>query len=387
MPSSAIEYPSFVFDSDLTRAIIELELERARADLNHGSTPPAVYRQLKELFQLLTSIMSARIEGNRTSLLDAVSGAAKQRRGSPASFDEGVEEILNIQRAVEFIEREVPQGPISNLFIRELHNIAVAGLTREGDRTPGAYRLGEVSIGQSNHTPPWPADVPDHMNGLINFIADEVEPQKQLLQVAIAHHRFLWIHPFGNGNGRVSRLLTYSMLVKQGFTSSRDYRAVNPTAVFGANRAAYYDNLEKADDLSNEGVVDWSTYVLSGLNSDLKKLAKLSEFQFVAHEILLPAIERMSASGRLTAPEARALSIAATKTVVSAGDLEPAFPGSASSRSQAIRSLLDRGLLAKEADSPRKYHLAFLPNDLTVHLVARLDAVGLLPTILADDPI
>ncbi len=381
-----IKYPEFAFDSDLTRAIIELE--RARANLGHGTTPPEFFFQLKDQFQLLTSIMSARIEGNRTSILDAVVGDSRRRLSSDAGpLDEGVQEILNIQDAIDFIEERVRTSPIDHLFIRELHRLVVQGLSREGDRTPGAYRVGEVRIGKSAHRPPWPADVFDDMTGLIEFIAEDVEPQMQLLQAAIAHHRFLWIHPFGNGNGRVSRLGTYAMLVKQGFTSASDYRAVNPTAVFGSDRQGYYDNLEAADSLTNAGIVAWCTYVLAGLNTDLKKLSRLSDADFVTTQILIPAIERLRAAGGLTIGEARALGIAARRTVVKAGDLAEALPGSAATRSQAVRRILDRHLLKPVVEGGRTYQLVFAPNDLTVHIVNRLDAVGLLPRILHDDPI
>lgn len=381
-----IKYPEFAFDSDLTRAIIGLE--RARANLGHGTTPPEFFFQLKDLFQLLTSIMSARIEGNRTSILDAVVGDSRRRMSSDAGpLDEGVQEILNIQEAIDFIEERVRTSPINHSFVRELHQLVVQGLSREGDRTPGAYRLGEVRIGKSAHRPPWPADVFDDMTGLIEFIAEDVEPQMQLLQAAIAHHRFLWIHPFGNGNGRVSRLVTYAMLVKQRFTSASDYRAVNPTAVFGSDRQGYYDNLEAADSLTNAGIVAWCTYVLAGLNTDLKKLSQLSDADFVTTQILIPAIERLRAAGGLTVGEARALGIAARRPVVKAGDLAEALPGSAATRSQAVRRILDRHLLKPVAEGGRTYQLVFAPNDLTVHIVNRLDAVGLLPRILHDDPI
>ena len=381
-----IKYPEFAFDSDLTRAIIGLE--RARANLGHGTTPPEFFFQLKDLFQLLTSIMSARIEGNRTSILDAVVGDSRRRISSDAGpLDEGVQEILNIQEAIDFIEERVRTSPINHSFVRELHQLVVQGLSREGDRTPGAYRLGEVRIGKSAHRPPWPADVFDDMTGLIEFIAEDVEPQMQLLQAAIAHHRFLWIHPFGNGNGRVSRLVTYAMLVKQRFTSASDYRAVNPTAVFGSDRQGYYDNLEAADSLTNAGIVAWCTYVLAGLNTDVKKLSRLSDADFVTTQILIPAIERLRAAGGLTVGEARALGIAARRPVVKAGDLAEALPGSAATRSQAVRRILDRHLLKPVAEGGRTYQLVFAPNDLTVHIVNRLDAVGLLPRILHDDPI
>jgi Fic family protein len=381
-----IKYPEFAFDSDLTRAVIELE--RARADVNRGTTPPGFYFQLKDLFQLLTSIISARIEGNRTSILDAVVGDSNRRTSPDAGpFDEGVQEILNIQEAIDFIEEHVRTSPINHVFIRELHQLVVQGLSREGDRTPGAYRLGEVRIGQSAHQPPWPADVFDDMTELIEFIGQDVEPQMQLLQTAIVHHRFLWIHPFGNGNGRVSRLVTYAILVKQGFTSASDYRAVNPTAVFGSDRQGYYDNLRAADSLTNDGIVAWCTYVLAGLNADLKKLSRLRDADFVTKQILVPAIERLRVVGGLTAGEARALIIAANKTVIKAGDLSEALPGSPSTRSQAVRRILDRQLLTPLTESGRSYQLVFAPNDLTVHIVNRLDALGLLPRILHEDSI
>lgn len=165
--------------------------------------------------------MSARIEGNRISILDSVVGDSRRRTSSGwGRFDKGMQEILNIPEAIDFIETYVRTSPITRVFIRELHQIVVQGLSREGDRTLGAYRLGEVRIGQSAHRPPWPADVLDDMTELIALIGQDVEPQMQLLQTAITHHRFLWIHPFGNGNGRASRLVTYAMLVKQGFTSA-----------------------------------------------------------------------------------------------------------------------------------------------------------------------
>ncbi len=382
----AITYPDFSFDSDLSRAVIELE--RARANLGNGSTPPIVFFQLKELFQLLTSIMSARIEGNRTSLLDAVTGAIRERASSPGEHpNDGVAEILNIQKGINFIDAHVQSSPLNHLFVRELHRIVVSDLVREGDRTPGAYRIGVVTIGQSRHQPPFPSDVLAHMSTLLDFANEDVEPHKQLLQTAIVHHRFLWIHPFGNGNGRVARLLTYAMLVKQGFTTTTGYRALNPTAVFGADRHSYYDNLERADALTNDGIIAWCTYVLQGLNTDLGRLARLADGRFVLTELLLPAIGRLQDSGRLTSGEAAALRIVAEKTTVKAVDLEPAIPGSASTRSQAIRKLVERGLLTPTEEGRRTYRLVFAPSDLTVHIVRQLDHAGFLPTILRDDPI
>jgi len=89
----------------------------------------------------------------------------------------------------------------------------------------------------------------------------------------------------------------------------------------------------------------------------------------------------------LTAGEARALAVTANKTVIKAGDLTDALPGSPATRSQAVRRILDRQLLKPLTEGGRSYQLVFAPNDLTVHIVNRLDALGLLPRILREDAV
>lgn len=98
----------------------------------------------------------------------------------------------------------------------------VEGLTPppkgEGDLTPGAYRSHAVEIKGASHKPPETQQQIDHyMLELFDFINEETSPKYDLLKMAIAHHRFMWIHPYGNGNGRVGRLFTYALLVKAGF--------------------------------------------------------------------------------------------------------------------------------------------------------------------------
>jgi hypothetical protein len=46
------------------------------------------------------------------------------------------------------------------------------------------------------------------------------------IKVALSHHRFGWIHPFRNGNGRVVRLLTYLLLIKYGFNVKTGGRGI-----------------------------------------------------------------------------------------------------------------------------------------------------------------
>jgi Fic family protein len=162
-----------------------------------------------------------------------------------------------------FIEENVKDRPINRAFVSEMHKMIVDGLlpppAGEGDHTPGMYRKTNLKINGSNHLPPSWLQVEDLMIELLDFIAQEHAPKYDLLKAAIAHHRFVWIHPFGNGNGRTVRLFTYAMLVKTGFNVNVG-RIINPTAVFCSNRNDYYNMLSEADKGTDEGMLTWADY-------------------------------------------------------------------------------------------------------------------------------
>jgi Fic family protein len=204
------------FSSPLLDVVTELEHLR-RLEMR-GTTPLPVFLQLKQVFHLLESLASARIEGNHTTLADYVEAKVAEPSadapGSGALFapnPEPLREIDNIEAAMRQIEANVqPGAPITEHLLRGLHAMTVQDLSREGDRSPGAYRSGMVQIAQAQHLPPDPAQVGAYMAELMDFINHNDAPKYDLMKVALAHHRFAWIHPFGNGNGRVVRLLTYS---------------------------------------------------------------------------------------------------------------------------------------------------------------------------------
>nr|WP_243752058.1 Fic family protein [Leucobacter weissii] len=278
-----------------------------------------------------------------------------------------------------------PEGPLTHAIVRELHRISVDNLTREGDPNPGKYRGVDVEISKADHLPPSHLQVHAEMSDWLDFANRSLPTSQHMLHVAIAHHRFLWIHPFRNGNGRVSRLLSYAMLRRHGFVSPIGLRAVNPTAVFGNDRDGYYAALAAADNLTNQGTVEWCTFFVRGIHTDLERLSKLQDFDFVQNSLVGPAIDRLVASGGASLSEAYALRIAMQKILVRAGDLQPAFPGTASQRSIAIRGLLEKNLLAQERPGGRTYHLNLLGGRLGPLLVRQLDDLGYLPHILKDD--
>lgn len=375
-----IDFPAVGVDSALMTSAFKLE--RLRGELAVGTTPPGVFFELHALFQFLSSVISARIEGNHTTLIDALAGAEAAHEHAA---DDRMREILNVTRAMDWIDEVIDDQPLTHTFLRQLHEMTVADLTREGDRTPGQYRSVDVGIAGASHVPPAGYSVQADMNQLVEFINREVPPQFQLIHVALAHHRFVWIHPFTNGNGRVSRLLSYAMLAKHGFVSPVGMRAVNPTAVFGVAREQYYEKLAGADDLSDAGSIAWSEFFLDGLLRDLERAHKLQDFAFVRDRLITPALERFVASGRVTTRECQVLAAVFQRVEARAGDLAELLPGSASVRSQALRPLIERGLLVPQAPGGRIYHLAFTRNEFTPFVVNQLDSLGFLPPLLKDE--
>ncbi len=367
------------FDSPLVDVLTELEHLR-RLQLQ-GTTPAPVFFQLKHIFHMLESLGSARIEGNHTTLADYVESKLDGRH--PLLSDQ-LREMENIESAMSYIEDGFQSGdPLTEHFIRELHAITVGQLEREGDDTPGAYRRQQVRIAQSAHLPPEFIQVPQYMQELVAFINANHPPKYDLIKVALAHHRFGWIHPFGNGNGRVVRLLTYALLIKYGFNVKVGGRVLNPTAVFCNDRDRYYAMLSSADTGTLEGRETWCVYVLQGILDELRKVDRLTDFAYLNDRVLLPAIAYARERELITSTEERVLIIGAKAGIAKAADLAAAMPGmTAAQRTYQIRKLVDRQMLLPIKEGARQYTLGFSNSFLLRGIVRALSAEGFIPPTL-----
>ena len=84
---------------------------------------------------------------------------------------------------------------------------------REVRVVPGDYREGPVDVGQ--HDAASRCGTPNFMRRFTEaYRSDRLSKPRQLMSVAAAHHRFTWIHPFADGNGRVARLMSHAMFLR-----------------------------------------------------------------------------------------------------------------------------------------------------------------------------
>lgn len=338
-----------------------------------------VFFQLKRIFHMLESLGSARIEGNHTTLADYVESKLEDSLPS-----DQLREMENIEAAMAYVEESVQQGDrLTEHFIRELHAITVHNLEREGDATPGTYRRQQVRIAKSAHLPPEFVQVPQYTQELFDFINENHPPKYDLIKVALSHHRFGWIHPFCNGNGRVVRLLTYAMLIKYGFNVHAGGRVLNPTAVFCNDRELYYTMLAGADAGTDSGLEAWCIYVLEGMLIELRKVDRLTDWSYLGEKVLAPAIAHARERGLATAVEAGVLHIAARKGLAKAADLATAMPGmTAAQRTYQIKKLVERKMLLPIKEGARQYTLGFSNSSLMRGIVRALSDAGFISPAL-----
>lgn len=378
-----LRVPEFPFASPLASKAVALE--RLRGDLPRTTDHLPVLSEMAGLYRLMSSIVSARIEGNHTTVADAIEGARLRDAEPRLPLDDSVQEILRLEDAAEFLDEEIGPGTsLTHALLRELHRIATHDLLREGDPSPGEYRDREVEISGSAHRPPLACTVHPLMSDLLDFANHPAEPHMQLVRMAIAHHRFVWIHPFSNGNGRVARLFSYAMIRAAGFAPELEYQTVNPTTVFGADRQQYYDRLSAADSLDDGALIEWADFVLDGLLRDLESLHRLADADTL-QQLITSSIVRAQRAAQLSAVEAATLSDISAGTPFKSRDLARALGADASVRSRAIGALLDRNLIARLQPGGRIYRIRLSPNALTPFLFAELDSMGFLPSIIREE--
>ncbi len=367
------------FDSPLLDVLTDLEHLR-RLEVR-GSTPAPVFLQLKAVFHSLESLASARIEGNHTTLADYVDA----KLTPAAEPSDTLRELDNIEAAMAQVEAAVePGAPVTEHLLRGLHATTVQGLQREGDRTPGQYRAGPVQIAGAPHLPPAALDVPRYITELVAFINEAHPPKYDLMKVALAHHRFAWVHPFSNGNGRVVRLLTHAMLIKYGFQVTAAGRLLNPAAVFCADRNRYCALLAQADSGAESDLESWSVYVLAGIRDELQKVNRLADYAHLQAQVLLPAVAHARQRQWVTPQEESVLVQTIKAGVVKAGDLEAALPGlNANQRTYQVRKLLEAGMLQPVRPGARQYTLGFTHNLLLRGVVKSLSDQGFVPAAVA----
>jgi Fic family protein len=166
------------------------------------------------------AVSSSGMEGTYTTLSDLFlfeAGASAPDRQAENR------EVLNYVRALEGAIADLSSLPISARLIRRAHGTLLSGVSnaRGAQIEAGEFKRdqnwigGSGSIETARFIPAPPKQTLDAIDALMQFInRPERENSSPLIDVALAHYQFEAIHPFGDGNGRVGRMLIALMLAE-----------------------------------------------------------------------------------------------------------------------------------------------------------------------------
>ncbi|VVB86982.1 Fic/DOC family protein [uncultured archaeon] len=194
--------------------------------------PAGAVKRLHEEMRLLHTYHSNAIEGNTLTLPETKLVLEEGITICGKSLQEHLEAVNNA-KAFDLIEDIVKQKKaIYHITIQQIHELVMAGIIEDA----GKYRTRNVRITGASKAPPDWSKVIKLMDELIGKIARSKKHPVET--AAFLHHRFVEIHPFIDGNGRVARLLTNMYLIT---------KAYPPIVLKKEDRRKYYRFLRAAD--------------------------------------------------------------------------------------------------------------------------------------------
>jgi Fic family protein len=295
----------------------------------------------------------SRIEGTFSTLADLYEDEAI---GSAPRQD--VEEVRNYLRAHEYGLERLKALPLSLRLLREIHEKLMEGVRGEG-RHPGRFRSyqnwiardPQAPIEDATYVPPPIAEMKLALADLEKFLHNDALPP--LMIAGIAHYQFEATHPFGDGNGRVGRLLISLLLHQRGLLPQP---LLYLSAYFERTRTEYYERLLR---VSTDGDwTGWLLYFLNGVeiqaNAAVEDAERLLNLQARYHQLLVDAKARPSARELVDALFVNPF----TNARRAAANLHVADPTARA----AIADLIEHGILTEVTG--RKWGQSFLAVEI-----------------------
>lgn len=321
------------WDSEILGMIAAIYKELGKQEMYLKQRPEEL-EKLVEIAKIQSTESSNAIEGIVTTSTRV--RQLVEEKTTPKNRDE--QEIAGYRDALNIIHESFDTIAISQNYILQLHKILyshmnnpMAGRTKSVQNYISAtYPDGHA---ETLFTPLAPFETPEALDKICeeyNRVIGNMEAEP-LIVIPVFIHDFLCIHPFNDGNGRMSRLLTTLLLYRSGFYVGK---YISLEAKIAKSKDLYYDTLRQAQSGWYEGsedVVPFIKYLLGTILAAYKDF----EDRFDLVETKLPALETvrratMNKIGRFTKQDIRELcpsvSISsiegALRKLVSSGELK-----------------------------------------------------------------
>ncbi|MBP6891747.1 Fic family protein [Candidatus Shapirobacteria bacterium] len=319
-------------------------LEASKAIIDEAPLIPAYEKQFQQEAIIRTVHYGTRIEGNDLSYQE-VAKLVEGRQVTAAERD--IQEVINYRNVIKYLEEiwvtydaglPLPEEKFkqdqeknrpffySESIVKKIHELTTNKIIPETD--VGKYRRQQVVLkntktGEIAHRPPPAIEVPYLMADFIDWLNDnksrDIHPA---IKAAITQYILVAIHPFIEGNGRVSRAFGILPLYVEGYDIRRLFSLEE---YFDRNAEEYYTTIqnthEKNSDLFMRDLTDWITYYTQAiaielarvkdkvqtLSRDLKFKQKLGGKQVHLTERQIKLVEYMQQFGGLRMPDAKSL--------------------------------------------------------------------------------
>ena len=274
--------PKFTITNRITAGLTLIE--RARGFLEAATLSENWVREMGNRALVLEAHHTTHIEGTRLTLEQV----ERLWRGEsvPEADPDDARELLNYRNAFDFVSEYLKSGdPITEGLIREIHKTLVKGV-RGGAAAPGQYRKIQNYVvnsitGETIYTPPPAHDVPIMMAELVKYLNNETETHPVLMS-GVAQFQLVHIHPFLDGNGRASRLLSTLCLYRDGYDFKRLFTI---SEYYDRDRTTFYRAIQGVRE-SGMDMTGWLEFFIEGLSTQLAEVRERGE-QAIRRDVLI----------------------------------------------------------------------------------------------------
>lgn len=336
--------PIFSINNDILRNIATLE--GAKAIIDEAPLIPAYEKQFQQDAVVRTVHYGTRIEGNDLTFQEV----AKLIEGQNITgADRSIQEVINYRNVISYLEeiwqiyqknlplpeeKTVPSfapGSTRPFFysptiVKKIHELTTTKIIPESE--VGKYRHQQVVLkntrtGEIAHRPPPAVEVPYLMTDLLDWLNDPVSRDiHPSIRSAITQYILVAIHPFIEGNGRVSRAFALIPLYVEGYDIRRLFSLEE---YFDRNAEDYYNTIQATHNLSSDifrrDLTSWISFFtlalsieltrvkekVQSLSRDIKFKQKLGGKQVHLSERQIKLVEYMQKFGGLRMPDAKSL--------------------------------------------------------------------------------
>lgn len=323
-------------------------IERLYGQLLGEKLIPSLSLKLAQENQILATHHSTSIEGNPLAPLDVTNIILGDQIPVTKSEKEVKNYFAVLNRIFVLAKKQIP---ITTDLTKKLHHELMEGIMQ---KDLGAFRNGPVFVGHRTqvevvvkHNPPFHSEkeIEKALSELFAWLnsPDDLHP---LLKSGIFHHQFAYLHPFFDGNGRITRILTaYYLLLKH-------YEVVKYFIMddyYDIDRSMYSDTLHTADS-GNE--TQWLEYFLEGIAYSLQ--AALSRIT----DLKKNKVEEVTGEKRVlvTSREEEVLQIVIDKKAVKMRDIQGELQVTRQQAHALLASLVKKELLEKFGKTKTSYY-------------------------------